>query len=94
MLSCWIWLTEDVFYDENDFQLYLANPSFQPPGQVVDSYAVGSNTYTVYKSSLKDQSTQLLVKRLELSVLLFIEGGSFIDTTDDRWQIYILYSTS
>lgn len=83
-----------MFYDENDFQLYLANPSFQPPGQAIDSYTVDSNTYTVYKSSLKDQSTQVLVKRLELSVLLFIEGGSFIDTADDRWQIYILCSTS
>jgi histone acetyltransferase 1 len=81
-----------VFYDENDFQLYLANPSFNPPGEIIDSYHVNSNTYSVYKSSLEDEDTITLVDRLQLLVLLFIEGGSYIDTSDDRWQIYILYA--
>ena len=82
----------DVFYDLNDFQLYLACPSFRPPGQVVESYTIDSNTYSVYKSSLGDPDTRTLVERLQLMVLLFIEGGSYIDAEDDRWQIHILFS--
>jgi len=81
----------DLFRDENDFHLYLANPSFTPPGQLIDSYVANSNTYSVYKSSLRDPNTLALVNRLQLFVLLFIEGGSFIDISDDRWQIYVLY---
>jgi histone acetyltransferase 1 len=83
-----------VLYDENDFQLHLANPSFNPPGEKIDSYTVNSNTYTVYKSSLRDQNTIALVDRLQIFILLFIEGGSFIDTSDDRWQIFTLYRTA
>ena len=80
-----------MYEDENDFELYLANPRFEPPGEEIDSYMVGDATYTVYKSSLKDPKTVSLVDRLQIFVLFFIEGGSFIDTEDDRWQIYILY---
>lgn len=90
LMSSKTYLTLDVFYDENDFQLYLANPSFSHPGDFVDSYYVNSNTYSVYKSTLKDQNAITLVDRLQLLALLFIEGGSYIDTSDDRWQIYIL----
>ena len=46
----------------------------------------------VFQSSLKDPETVKLVDRLEFLVLLFIEGGSYIDLADDRWQVYILYS--
>ena len=72
--------------------MHLANPSFTPPGQLIDSYVANSNTYSVYKSSLQDPNTLELVNRLQLFVLLFIEGGSFIDVSDDRWQIYVLYT--
>ena len=83
-------LTLDIFYDQNDFQLYLANPSFNPPGELIHTYTINSNSYAVYKSSLRDAATVSLVRRLQLFILLFIEGGSYIDTTDDRWQIYLL----
>ena len=78
-------------YDENDFHLHLANPSFKPPGEEIDSYILNSKTYTVYKSSLREQDTIALVNRLQILTLLFIEGATYIDTTDDRWQIYTLY---
>jgi histone acetyltransferase 1 len=71
--------------------MYLANPSFSPPGEIIDSYVMNSNTYTVYKASLHDQDAVTLVDRLQLLILLFIEGGSYIDSSDDRWQIYVLY---
>jgi len=84
-------LSLDVFEDENDFQMYLANPNFKPPGQKVDEYTANGKTYMVYKSSLADSETVALVDRLQILILFYIEGGSYIDTSDDRWQIYILY---
>jgi histone acetyltransferase 1 len=73
--------------------LYLANPpkEYAPPGEVIESYSVGEKTYNVYKSSLLDEATVTLVERLQIFVLLFIEGGSYIDTTDIKWQIFLLY---
>jgi len=62
------------------------------PGTLIDSYTDNSKRYIVFQSSLKDPETVKLVERLEFLVLLFIEGGSYIDIADDRWQIYILYS--
>ena len=81
----------DIFEDENAFQMYLANPKFVPPGEKIDEYTANGNEYTVYKSSLSNSETVSLVDRLQLLILLFIEGGSYIDTSDDRWQIYILF---
>jgi histone acetyltransferase 1 len=81
----------DIFEDENDFQMYLANPNFKAPGEKIDEYTANGNTYIVYKSSLADAETVALVDRLQVLILFFIEGGSYIDTSDDRWQIYILY---
>ena len=80
-----------MFEDENDFQMYLANPTFKPPGEKIDEYTANGNSYIVYKSSLADSETVALVDRLQLLILLYIEGGSYIDTSDDRWQIYILF---
>lgn len=82
----------DVFRDKNEFERYLESPSFTMPGTLIDSYTADSKSYLVCKSSLQDHNTVKLVERLELLVLLFIEGGSFIDLADDRWQVYILYS--
>lgn len=72
--------------------MYLANPQFNPPGEKIDEYTANGNTYTVYKSSLADAETVSLVDRLQLLILLYIEGGSYIDTFDDRWQTYILFA--
>jgi histone acetyltransferase 1 len=87
-------LTLDFLYDENDFELHLANPSFDPPGEKIESYTVNSNLYTVYRSTLKDPNTFALAVRLQIFVLLFIEGGSYIEISDDKWNIYTLFASS
>lgn len=60
------------------------------PGLQIDSYTIGTKNYMVCKSSLQDPEAVKLVDRLELLVLLYIEGGSYVDLGDDRWQIYVL----
>jgi histone acetyltransferase 1 len=81
-------------YDENDFELHLANPFFNPPGEEIGSYTVNSNLYTVYRSTLKDPNIFALAVRLQILVLLFIEGGSYIEISDDKWNIYTLFASS
>jgi histone acetyltransferase 1 len=80
----------DIFDDKKDFKLYLANPVFNPLGELIDSYELHGNSYLVYRSSLSDPNTLAVVNRLQVFVVLLIEGGSYIDDEDDRWQIYIL----
>ncbi|ANB15844.1 Hat1p [Sugiyamaella lignohabitans] len=69
---------------------------FQVPGIVINSFSIdtknGPERYSLFKTDL--ESARLLHSRLRLFVLLFIEAGSYIDVTDDRWELYILYKVN
>lgn len=65
--------------------------SFNIPGELVGSYSSGGNEYNIYKSKLSDPATLELHKRMQIFVLLFIEAGSYIDPSDDKWDLYFVY---
>lgn len=62
----------------------------------MDSFEADGKKYEVWAGSLADKAVQTLVKRLQILVTFFIEGGSFIEMDDpewslDRWTIFFLY---
>lgn len=61
---------------------------YQIPGQKVASF---DGQYDIYKLDLNNESGIELQKRLQILVLLFIEAGSYIDYTDDLWDVYVVY---
>ncbi|KAK9473345.1 acyl-CoA N-acyltransferase [Dipodascopsis tothii] len=64
---------------------------FAPPGQRRASYERAGATYEIWKAAVTDAGAAELLRRMQILVLLFIEGGSYIDLTDDRWLLYTVY---
>ncbi|EGW35053.1 histone acetyltransferase type B catalytic subunit [Spathaspora passalidarum NRRL Y-27907] len=62
------------------------------PGELIDSFEKDDSAYEIYKINVKDASGLELHKRLQILVLLFIEAGSYIDTSDELWDLYVLYN--
>ena len=75
--------------------------TWAPPGQLVKTYSKDGGLYEVWKGNLADQAVRQLVKRVQITVLFFIEGGSYIGVDADgndepesslaRWSVYFLY---
>lgn len=62
----------------------------------MDIFEANGKTYEVWAGSLADKAVQTMIKRLQILVTFFIEGGSFIEMDDpewslDRWTIFFLY---
>lgn len=48
-------------------------------------------TFEVYRLDLLQESALELHRRLQVLILLFIEAGSYIDSTDPNWNVYVMY---
>jgi histone acetyltransferase 1 len=70
-----------------------------PPGELWQSIETGGQTYEIWKGNLADLAVQQMVKRIQIMVPFFIEGGTFIDLTEpewslERWTVFFLYQKS
>ncbi|KAI8075267.1 acyl-CoA N-acyltransferase [Gongronella butleri] len=70
--------------------------AFKPMGQLMHTYHVanedgGEDTFEVYKCSFKDHKFREFHRRMQFFVLLFIEGSSFIEEDDEKWEIYTVF---
>jgi histone acetyltransferase 1 len=88
-----------AFEKSNVFESTIADSSyenFQPPGELWQTMEAGGQTYEIWKGNLADMAVQQLVKRIQILVLFYIEGGNYIelreaDTTLERWTVFFLY---
>ncbi|KAG2214276.1 hypothetical protein INT47_000832 [Mucor saturninus] len=66
--------------------------SFKPLGEKISEYTREIDGITqhfeIYKSSFSSAKFREYHSRMQLFVLLFIEGSSFIEDDDDKWEIY------
>lgn len=87
---------QTVFKDEvkwvDEVKNEIAN--YQIPGQLVDDFEQDNESYEIYKLDLTSDSGLELHQRLQILVLLFIEAGSYIDSNDPLWNVYVLYKVS
>ncbi|KAI5953556.1 HAT1 [Candida jiufengensis] len=65
--------------------------SYKIPGNKIDEFKVDNIEYEIYKIDLKSKEGLELHKRLQILVLLYIEAGSFIDSEDELWNLYVFY---
>lgn len=85
-------LPSDTLHSADEFKSHLSASNLPPPGVLVKEISLGNATpLAVYKASLADSRAVELVRRLQIFTLFFIEGGSYIDETDDRWILYTLW---
>ncbi|ORX43465.1 acyl-CoA N-acyltransferase [Hesseltinella vesiculosa] len=73
--------------------------SFSPIGQLVHSYSIENDEgtqeqYQIFKSSFKDPGFREYHRRMQFLVLLFIEGSSYIEDDDEKWEIYTVYKAN
>lgn len=72
-----------------------------PPGTLVKTTEKNGETYEIWRGTLADPAIKQLIRRIQITVLFFIEGGSYIglnaDGEDDaeyslaRWTVFLVY---
>lgn len=92
-----------AFQKKQDFELAVKKTSetWTPPGELIKTEGRDGKTYEIWKGSLADPAVKQLVNRIQICVLFFIEGGSYVGQDADgkdepeyslaRWSVYFLY---
>ena len=81
------------------FETAIADASYanwKPPGELWKILEDGGQTYEIWKGSLADLAVQQMIKRIQILIPLFIEGGTLINVDDpewvlERWTVFFLY---
>lgn len=90
-------LPESAFQKAAAFDAAINDPnlkSFTPPGKLLKSHEEGDSTYEIWYGNSADPAIQQLLRRLQILVSLFIEGGTAIDDAEwgsGRWTVFLLY---
>lgn len=73
---------------------------WKPPGKLIETSEAANGTYEIWMGRLDDPAVLQIVRRIQILVSLFIEGGSPIRTESseedeadylDRWTVFFLY---
>ncbi|KAI1146292.1 histone acetyltransferase type B catalytic subunit [Nemania diffusa] len=75
--------------------------TWTPPGTLIKTTTKNEETYEIWRGSLADPAVKQLIRRVQITALLFIEGGSYVgvdaDGSDDpnyslsRWTVFLVY---
>ncbi|KAI1100391.1 acyl-CoA N-acyltransferase [Jackrogersella minutella] len=74
--------------------------TWTPPGTLIKTIEKDGDTYEIWHGTLAEPATHQLMKRIQIAVLFYIEGGSFIVNLegDDepesalaRWSVFWVY---
>ena len=71
------WLKEDV--------------DFKPCGEKVFEFENNDSVFEVYRSTFATPRFKQFHRRIQPFVLFMIEGGSFIEEDDERWEMFCIY---
>jgi histone acetyltransferase 1 len=69
---------------------------WKPPGELFRTLTTEDSSYEIWKGNLADKAMQQMVKRIQILIPLFIEGGTAINLSDpewslQRWTVFLLY---
>jgi histone acetyltransferase 1 len=75
--------------------------TWTPPGTLVKTIEKNGETYEIWRGNLADGAVKQLIRRIQITVLFFIEGGSYVgldaDGNDEpecslaRWSVFLVY---
>lgn len=84
---------DTVYENEKEWEKQRGqSTSFELPGEVFKQFTCKGDEYVIYKSSIQQAANLHL--RMRIFVLLFIEAGSYIDESDERWELYMIFKKS
>ncbi|PVU89852.1 hypothetical protein BB559_004908 [Furculomyces boomerangus] len=92
-------LSEELIENPSSFSMQVAKDTrnFKPHGKKIHEYKLPQEqeaedaTFEIYENDFTDESFRKFHKRMQTFVLFYIEGGQFIDDTDEKWTVYTLY---
>ncbi|OBT50701.1 hypothetical protein VE04_08537, partial [Pseudogymnoascus sp. 24MN13] len=90
-------LPENAFQKSPAFDAAINDPNlkdFTPPGKLLKSHEEGDAAYEIWYGNSADPAIQQLLRRLQILVALFIEGGTAIEDAEwgsGRWTVFLLY---
>ncbi|KAK4106824.1 histone acetyltransferase type B [Parathielavia hyrcaniae] len=89
-------LPDVAFQSEGNYETAIKNirQDWTPPGELAATFTAQGSTFEIWKGNLADLAVKQLVKRIQILVPLFIEGGTPIDLDDpevNRWTVFFLY---
>ncbi|KAL1918178.1 uncharacterized protein VTP21DRAFT_3444 [Calcarisporiella thermophila] len=72
---------------------------FRPMGEKIAEYRVSEDggddrVYEIFKASFVTPRFKAYHRRLQIFMLLFVEGASYIDEEDERWEIALVFERS
>jgi histone acetyltransferase 1 len=59
-------------------------------GELITTYATNDQSFNIHKLKLDNEHSVRLLKRLQIFVPLFIEAGSYIDSSDPLWDLFLI----
>jgi len=70
--------------------------NFSPIGEQVHSYTRNGfndndTTYEIYKGYFSDLKVKAFHERIQMFILWFIDGSSYIDSEDSNWELYFIF---
>ncbi|KAI1505406.1 histone acetyl transferase HAT1-like protein [Biscogniauxia marginata] len=92
-----------AFQSRQEYELALKHipDTWTPPGTLIKTTEKNGDIYEVWQGTLADPAVKQLVKRIQIAVLLFIEGGSYIGEDAEgkdepeyslaRWSVFFVY---
>ena len=68
---------------------------FKPPGKLLESYTSKGRNFEIWDGELSDPAVRLLIRRIQILVSFFIEGGTPLELDDQdwtlaRWRVYFV----
>ncbi|KAI8332482.1 acyl-CoA N-acyltransferase [Chlamydoabsidia padenii] len=90
------YMAPDTTTNLDEFMHNLDQTDFKPLGEKIHEYQVETDDgeegdYEIYKCSLKDPRFREYHRRMQFFVLLFIEGSSYIEEDDEKWEFFTLF---
>ncbi len=88
-----------AFEDPSDFDDHIQNDNsardFKPPGELIDSYTSRDHDFEIWRGELVDPAVKELIRRVQILVSFFIEGGTPLELDDEewtqaRWRVFFL----
>ncbi|KAI1213428.1 acyl-CoA N-acyltransferase [Annulohypoxylon truncatum] len=94
-----------AFQSKKEFELSVNNLSdtWKPPGSLVKKIDKNGETYEIWHGTLAMPAVHQMMKRIQVAVLFYIEGGSYITELDGpdesetslaRWSVFWVYKVA
>lgn len=90
------WLAPEYSTSKEQFITQLeAEASFKPTGELVHRFQIEDSEqkreFEIYFNKSDTPEFEEYLARLQIYLIFYIEGASYLDLSDDRWRVFLLF---